>query len=247
MTTPLLLAHRGYSGKYPENTMLAFSKALEFGADGIECDLQRTKDGHFIVMHDETLDRTTTGRGRVDEFRLEELSQFKCGGGQEILTLESLLKWMPKDKVINIEVKAGTIHTEDLPALIAQIRALRGEVQGSDEKTIISSFEHSWLLPFKRAGFETGMLFGDEDKGRGALALLKSVFEIKPTYLHLPVQMFEVMGRIPAKGLLAAFKFLGNRFNFWTVNTKPEFKQVRRLCKMIITDHVEHAVDWRSQ
>ncbi len=56
-------AHRGFSGKYPENTMLAFEKAIEAGADGIELDVQLTKDGEVIIIHDETIDRTTDGKG----------------------------------------------------------------------------------------------------------------------------------------------------------------------------------------
>ena len=58
-------AHRGFSGKYPENTMLAFRKALECGADGIEMDVQLTKDGELVVIHDERVDRTTNGTGYV--------------------------------------------------------------------------------------------------------------------------------------------------------------------------------------
>lgn len=58
-------AHRGYSGKYPENTMLAFRKAVEAGADGIELDVQLTKDGVPVIIHDELVDRTTNGKGLV--------------------------------------------------------------------------------------------------------------------------------------------------------------------------------------
>ena len=60
-----IYGHRGYSGKYPENTMLAFRKAAEAGCDGIELDVQLTKDGKLVVIHDETVDRTTDGTGFV--------------------------------------------------------------------------------------------------------------------------------------------------------------------------------------
>ena len=66
-------AHRGYSGKYPENTMLAFRKAAEAGADGIELDVQLTRDGEPVIIHDELVDRTTDGTGRVKDFTLAEL------------------------------------------------------------------------------------------------------------------------------------------------------------------------------
>ena len=68
-------AHRGFSGKYPENTMLAFRKALECGADGIEMDVQLTKDGELVVIHDERVDRTTNGTGNVRDYTLEELQK----------------------------------------------------------------------------------------------------------------------------------------------------------------------------
>ena len=60
----LIYAHRGYSAKYPENTMLAFQKAEEVGADGIELDVQLTKDGEIVVIHDEKVNRTTNGKRR---------------------------------------------------------------------------------------------------------------------------------------------------------------------------------------
>ena len=69
-------AHRGYSGRYPENTMLAFKKAAEAGCDGIELDVQLTKDDVLVVIHDETIDRVTDGTGRVVDYTYEELKKF---------------------------------------------------------------------------------------------------------------------------------------------------------------------------
>ena len=68
-------AHRGFSGKYPENTILAFQKALEEGVDGIELDVQLTKDGELVIIHDESVDRTTDGKGLVVSYTLEELKK----------------------------------------------------------------------------------------------------------------------------------------------------------------------------
>ena len=72
----LNIAHRGFSGNYPENTMLAFKKAIEAGADGIELDVHFSKDGEIVVIHDERVDRTSDGEGYVVEFTYEELSKF---------------------------------------------------------------------------------------------------------------------------------------------------------------------------
>src|SRR5690606_15062412 len=72
-------AHRGFSESYPENTMLAITKALEAGADRIETDLAVTRDDVIVLMHDRSLDRTTTGRGRVQSFTFEQVSQLDAG------------------------------------------------------------------------------------------------------------------------------------------------------------------------
>ena len=68
-------AHRGYSGKYPENTMLAFKEAAKTGCDGIELDVQLTKDGKVVVIHDEAVDRTTDGSGKVKDFTYREMAR----------------------------------------------------------------------------------------------------------------------------------------------------------------------------
>jgi glycerophosphoryl diester phosphodiesterase len=68
---PLVLGHRGLPARYPENTLRSFRKALEAGADGIECDLQKTADGRYVVVHDETVDRTSNGHGPVGALSFE--------------------------------------------------------------------------------------------------------------------------------------------------------------------------------
>lgn len=69
-------AHRGASGYAPENTLDAFRKAVEMGADGIELDVQMTKDGELVVIHDETIDRVSNGKGWVKDYTYEELKKF---------------------------------------------------------------------------------------------------------------------------------------------------------------------------
>ena len=75
-----IIAHRGLSGIYPENTMLAFRKAIEAGCDGIELDVHLSKDGELVVIHDEKVDRTTDGRGAVKDFTLQELRALDASG-----------------------------------------------------------------------------------------------------------------------------------------------------------------------
>lgn len=84
-------AHRGYKGKYPENTMLAFKKDIEAGASGIELDIHLTKDGQLVIIHDECLERTTNGSGLVCEKSLAELKK---------LSASKLYKGLERQRII---------------------------------------------------------------------------------------------------------------------------------------------------
>lgn len=87
------IAHRGgISDGYPENTLAAFRRAMAVGADVIELDLRGTKDGRLVILHDETLDRTTDGTGLVTDFTLEELKKLNAGGNEQIPTYEEALQ-----------------------------------------------------------------------------------------------------------------------------------------------------------
>ena len=91
-------AHRGASAYYPENTMLSFEKALEMGATGIETDVQLTKDGVLVLIHDEMVNRTTNGEGFVEDYTYKELNKLDAGcwmgeefTGIKIPTVEELI------------------------------------------------------------------------------------------------------------------------------------------------------------
>ena len=77
-------AHRGFKDKYPENTLLAFKKALDLEVDQIETDVRITKDKVLVLIHDEKLDRTTNGKGKVSEYTFEELRKLDAGNGEKI-------------------------------------------------------------------------------------------------------------------------------------------------------------------
>ncbi|WP_214814573.1 glycerophosphodiester phosphodiesterase [Exiguobacterium sp. s196] len=101
----LIYAHRGYSANYPENTLSAFEAALPY-VDGIELDVQLSKDGRLVVIHDETVDRTTNGTGWVKDMTLQELRQLKIDGYERIPTLEEVLGLIERSNVtLNIELK----------------------------------------------------------------------------------------------------------------------------------------------
>jgi glycerophosphoryl diester phosphodiesterase len=149
-------AHRGASGwdaQYaPENTMVSFQKALDMGADGIEFDVQITKDGEIVIAHDERIDRVSDHSGWLKDFTLQELKQMNFGevhpeyGVVEIPTLEELFCWMKNNKLtMNIELKTGLIYYPYLEEKIIDLV----EKFGLEKRILYSSFNHYSLKRIK--------------------------------------------------------------------------------------------------
>lgn len=146
-------AHRGFKGKYPENTMLAFKKAVEAGADGIEFDVHLSKDNEIVIIHDEILDRTTDGVGLVCEKTLKELQDLNASkiypacDIQKIPTLREYFEFAKDKEIItNIELKNSIIEYKNLEE---KVYALITEYD-LENKIIISSFNHNSLVRFKK-------------------------------------------------------------------------------------------------
>lgn len=125
MTTKII-AHRGASKLAPENTMYAFELAYNLGAEGIETDVQLTKDNIPVLIHDETVRRTTNSSGYVKDFTFEEISELDAGSwfstdfrGARIIRLEDFLTWIkPKDLYVNIELKNNKIDYSNLEQIV---------------------------------------------------------------------------------------------------------------------------------
>jgi len=142
----LILAHRGFAAAYPENTMKSFMEAANAGADGLELDVQMTKDGELVVIHDEKIDRTTNGTGLVKDYNLKDLRKFDAGCHHKTLVkkepiplLEEVLAWLSEtDLVCNIELKNSIIPYDGIEEkVISMVRDFN-----LSEKIIISSFNH---------------------------------------------------------------------------------------------------------
>ncbi|HID15455.1 MAG TPA: glycerophosphodiester phosphodiesterase, partial [Candidatus Atribacteria bacterium] len=101
----LVVAHRGASAYEPENTLRAIRRAIEIGADVVEIDVRLTKDGYPVVIHDETVDRTTNGSGLVNEFSLDELRKLDAGKGEKIPLLSEVLDLVAGKINVFIEIK----------------------------------------------------------------------------------------------------------------------------------------------
>jgi glycerophosphoryl diester phosphodiesterase len=151
----VLWAHRGASASAPENTLAAFVLAERQGADGIELDVQLSRDGVPVILHDETLERTSNGRGRADRQTWAELRQLDAGSwfdtafaGERIPRLSEVLAWADDRLQLNLEVK-------DSAAAAALLATLR---QFPRARVLISSFDHQLLA--KLRGFEPQLPLG---------------------------------------------------------------------------------------
>ncbi|WP_409415412.1 glycerophosphodiester phosphodiesterase [Flavobacterium sp. PS2] len=141
MSEILKIAHRGARGYEPENTLKAFQKALDLHADGIELDVHLSADGHIIVIHDETIDRTTNGKGFVNNLSLQELKAFRTEKEQQIPTLPEVFDLVNQQCFINIELKGqGTAN-----AVAALIELYVSEKNWNYNSIIVSSFEWDFL------------------------------------------------------------------------------------------------------
>jgi len=158
-------AHRGASAYYPENTMLSFGKALEMGATGIETDVQLTKDGVLVLIHDETLNRTTNGEGLVKDYTYKELSELDAGSwmgeefkGIKIPRVEELIYLtLDKNIIINFEIKNGIIKYEHIEQMLIDL-IYKHKI---NRKVILSSFNHYSIVECNKIskGINTGILY----------------------------------------------------------------------------------------
>ncbi|MDW8802248.1 glycerophosphodiester phosphodiesterase [Clostridium sp. A1-XYC3] len=167
MKKVLNIAHRGFSGIYPENTMLAFRKAVEIQCDGVETDVQLTKDCIPVLCHDETLDRTTTGKGFIKDYTYKELSKLDAGIKRDrkfkscrIPTLDEFLDFA-KDKniLINIELKNSIIQYPSLEEIVID-RIYKYKMENN---CILSSFNHYSMVRCKKIDnrIKTGLLYSE--------------------------------------------------------------------------------------
>lgn len=149
---PLVLAHRGASFDAPENTLAAFRLARQLGADGVELDTMLSRDGVPVVIHDETLDKTTDGYGRVKDHDLRALKRLDAGShydfqfkGETIPTLDEAFEEIGPDLVVNIELKAMALRSDGIE--LAVLNVIRRH--NAAERVIVSSFNPFALRRFR--------------------------------------------------------------------------------------------------
>jgi glycerophosphoryl diester phosphodiesterase len=154
------IAHRGASGRYPENTRLAFIKAIEAGVDMIELDCQMTQDGHVVVFHDERLMRTAGIRGTIRSKTLEQLKRVDIGQwrkkvfkGERILTLEEALEVIGGNADLCLEIKS---YADSPPGIEIKILFIVSHYDCLD-RTIFSSFDYHCLVRVRELAPEASL------------------------------------------------------------------------------------------
>ena len=233
---PFIWAHRGASGSAPENTLVAFQRAIDLGAEGIELDVQLTKDDVIVVCHDETIDRTSDGTGWLKDYTLEELrsfdfnQQFQEYGPQTIPTMKEVLALIkPTNLVIDIELKTSIIY---YPQLEEKIVALVKEF-GMEDRVNYSSFNHYSCVHVHEIdpNAEVGFLYWDAPIDFPLYAKKHGANAMNPAYanLYLP-------------NTLEQAKEAGLNIYVWDVLTKEQMLKCKEMgVTAIITNYPEIA------
>ncbi|WP_369013499.1 glycerophosphodiester phosphodiesterase [Flavobacterium anhuiense] len=209
----LKIAHRGAKAYEPENTLKAFQKALDLNSDGIELDVHLSSDGYLIVIHDETIDRTTNGKGLVNDFTLAELKSFLIDGKYQIPTLNEVFDLVNKKCFVNIELKG----LKTAPKVVSLIEEYISEKDWKYEHFIISSFDWNMLEETSKLNPNISIGVLTEENIDTALAFAE---KIKAKAIHPDFQLLnaENVQQMQEKGFLVLP---------WTVNSEEDIQKVK--------------------
>lgn len=235
-----IIAHRGYSGKYPENTMLAFKQAQAHQADGIELDIHLTKDQQIVICHDEKVDRTSNGTGYIKDLTLEEIQTYKFLNHMDQYSdeklsditapsLDEFFDWFTSNEMeVNIEIKNNIF---EYPGIIESVLDLIEKYQLHD-RVIISSFNHRTVLAMKEMEprLKYGFLTACSLLEPGKYCWSYSVDYYHPFYMSL------------TDDDILLSKELRIGLNVWTVNDEEGIRAMNEKgIDRIITNYVELA------
>jgi glycerophosphoryl diester phosphodiesterase len=248
---PLVMAHRGGAGLWPENTMHSFERAVDLGVDVLETEIQGTADNILVLMHDSTVDRTTNGSGPISSFTLEELKTLDAGynwstdGGQTfpfrgsgitVPTLEELCTALPTVR-INIDIK------QEKPSLVA---SLCKTIRTFDmvDKVMVASFSSKVLKAFRRGCPEVTTSAGT---GEVALFFLMNLVFLGGFY-RSGFQAFQIPEhssglRVLTKRFVKTAHDLNLAVHVWTINETMDMQRLLELgVDGIITDYPDRLI-----
>ncbi|MBP9023890.1 MAG: hypothetical protein KBH06_11865 [Spirochaetes bacterium] len=232
-----ILAHRGYRRLYGENTLFSADKAFEYGSDGIEFDVQKCAD-EFIIIHDEIINsngKTTD----IAQSSFKILSKLRSGK-EKIPLLSSFLENILSGKIINAELKSETIRTFHFNEIESLLRSRKEEI-------IVSSFDHSLLIDYKKSGYKTGCLLDHAHFKKGFFRLFISLAIQRPYSINMPLEFFYIVKGLKLKLAMFLFNLVSDKIIVWTVNNPKDFKYVSKYADMIITDDVETGVKFKNR
>ena len=232
--------HRGAAGLAPENTLIAIRKGISLGVDRVEIDLQQTSDGVVVVMHDETVNRTTKGEGLVKEMTFVEIKKLDAGScfspefkGEKIPSLEEVLQTVKGQCDLVIEIKKGNDY---YPYIIEHTLALIKKYEAT-EWCIIHSFNLNALIEVHRQMPELRMHRLFVAKFRGLPLIYDGSFGVLEIEKYPYIEEYSIMFPFANKGIIDQLHEQGKKVNVWTVDDK---KQINRLINLgvdgIITD-----------
>jgi glycerophosphoryl diester phosphodiesterase len=227
---PLVVAHRGASRVAPENTRAAFRAALAQGADAVELDVRRTSDGHVIVLHDATVERTTDGRGPAARHSLAALKALDAGRwfgeaftGERLPTLEEAVALIGDRAGLFIEIKQGPLFDDTIEAAVARII----EETGLAGRCEVSSFDHFSVRRMKALlpAVPGGILYDARLIDPFEAARLAHADAVHPGWPNVTP---DLVGEAHRRGLAVAV---------WTVNDEDTIVELARMgVDVLITD-----------
>lgn len=219
----LVWAHRGASGYAPENTLEAFQKAIDLKADGIELDVQMTKDGQLVIIHDETVNRVSDKKGWVKDFTYDEMKKLNVNkrfpeyGAVRIPSLKEVYQLMKDtDLTINVEIKSGIVFYADIEEKVLELT----RKMGLEERIVYSSFNHYSVMRLKKLdpGVKTGFLYQDGFMDMPEYAKKHGVEALHPALYNLQYPDF-----------IKECRKRDIKIRPWTVN---ETEYMRMVCEM---------------
>lgn len=240
---PFFIGHRGASGYYPENTILAFDKAIELGADMLELDVQQTKDGILVVIHDPNVNRTTSGTGNVRDLTYEELQRLDAGSwfhphftGERIPALDEVLERYSGKVRLLIELKKPSLYPNIELKLAEKLMDFNLDKLG-DEQIIVQSFDRKSMKKFHDLlpAIPVGVLVNNRPAGI-PLREIRGIAEYA-SYLNPKVTLVN-------QRLINRIHGCGMKTFAWTVKDR---KTARALLKKgmdgIATDYLDYLIE----
>ncbi|QHJ70865.1 glycerophosphodiester phosphodiesterase [Planococcus halotolerans] len=254
---PMILAHRGGSLLAPENTMAAFKKAASFGVDGFEIDIRLTSDEELIVFHDEFVDRTTDGAGKVSDLTLEKLRTFDLGyhfedlegensyrgANEKVVTLRELLEEFP-EMYINIDMKDSpeTYEGSLMPSKLWRLI----ESAGAEDRVGVTSFYDEQIDRFNLYAQNRVAVGAGENEIKKAYAAFNSQFGhlYKPRADMLQIPIRSSVFNLVSPRFIAFLGELNIPVHYWTINDPEAMRAlIDAGAKGIITDRPDLAVE----